>query len=292
MYFMRLASYTLVAVAAAIVPASAQQNFGHAFVSGIGTDSGVCNRLAPCRTFAYAVNQVPAGGQIFAIDTADYGPVTIAKTLTIAAADGVTAISNGVTIGAGANDVVNLRGLDIEGLQNGIEIDSGNVNLEHSTINGGATGIVVASAGRTTVSDTTITGSSTFGIIDQTSGSTVVLDRVSLSGTGTIAIRMDNSSLTMTDSTIVGWSYGLYVTSSAFVKRSVIAGSSTYGIFDLGTLYLDTTTITGCGTGVTATGPFNSYGNNNIVGNGTNITGAKTTVQPQAVRSGAHGPAR
>jgi hypothetical protein len=43
------------------------------FVSGKGTDSGACSLAAPCRTFAFALTQTAAGGEIDVLDPAGYG---------------------------------------------------------------------------------------------------------------------------------------------------------------------------------------------------------------------------
>ncbi|MDQ6701827.1 MAG: hypothetical protein M3Z96_01330 [Pseudomonadota bacterium] len=40
------------------------------FVSGKGTDSGACALAAPCRTFAFALTQTAAGGEIDVLDPA------------------------------------------------------------------------------------------------------------------------------------------------------------------------------------------------------------------------------
>ena len=95
------------------------------FVSGTGTDSGTCTRAAPCKTFAFALTQTAAGGEIDVLDPAGYGAVTITKAISIVndgvgvAAIGVSS-GNAITINAGANDSVHLRGLTIEGLGSGL----------------------------------------------------------------------------------------------------------------------------------------------------------------------------
>jgi hypothetical protein len=53
------------------------------FVSGKGTDSGACPVTAPCRSFAFALTQTAAGGEIDVLDPAGYGTVTIAKPISI-----------------------------------------------------------------------------------------------------------------------------------------------------------------------------------------------------------------
>jgi|ERR1700730_8531231 len=54
------------------------------YVSGKGTDSGNCSSPAnPCRRFQFAVDQTSPGGEVKALDPADYRPVTINKSISI-----------------------------------------------------------------------------------------------------------------------------------------------------------------------------------------------------------------
>jgi hypothetical protein len=98
-------------------PAEAGPN--RTFVSGTGTDSGTCARAAPRRTFAFALTQTAAGGEIGVLDPAGYDPVTITKAISIVNGGGLAAIGassgNAITINAGASDSVHLRGLTIDG---------------------------------------------------------------------------------------------------------------------------------------------------------------------------------
>jgi hypothetical protein len=128
-------------------------------VSGHGTDSGTCGLAAPCRTFAFALTQTAAGGEIDVLDPAGYGQVTITKAISILGngAAGINAASgNGVTINAGASDSVHLRGLTIEGLgsgANGILFNTGgNLAIENCVIRDfSGTGINIAPKGSAAV---------------------------------------------------------------------------------------------------------------------------------------------
>ena len=107
------------------------------WVSGTGSDANACSRTAPCQTFAGALGKTLAGGEINALDPGGFGPVTITKAITIDGGSefsGITAAGtvNGVTITAGASDVVILRNLTINGQTastpagaNGIKFTSG-----------------------------------------------------------------------------------------------------------------------------------------------------------------------
>jgi hypothetical protein len=102
------------------------------FVSGTGSDSSACGLATPCRTFAYALAQTAASGEIIVLSSAGYGPVTITQSVSIINTSnfaGVTVGSgNGITINAGTSDSVVLRGLTIDGGgagSNGIVLNSG-----------------------------------------------------------------------------------------------------------------------------------------------------------------------
>jgi len=91
------------------------------FVSGEGADSGGCTRAVPCRSFAYALTQTAAAGEITVLDSAGYGPVTITGSLTITnpggVEAGVTAVSGvtAITINTSEGANITLRGLTLDG---------------------------------------------------------------------------------------------------------------------------------------------------------------------------------
>jgi hypothetical protein len=104
------------------------------FVASYGNDANPCTFGSPCKTFQAAVNAVDAGGEVTAIDSAGFGPITITRAVTITSPDGVeagivaTAGGNAISISAGASDAVVLRGLTLDGggvAFNGIVFNSG-----------------------------------------------------------------------------------------------------------------------------------------------------------------------
>jgi hypothetical protein len=106
-------------LACGLSAASAQAGPNRTWVSGLGIDSGACTRAAPRKTFAFALTQTAAGGEIDVADPGGYGMVTITKAISIVndgagAATIGTSSGNGVTITAGAGDSVHLRGLTIQ----------------------------------------------------------------------------------------------------------------------------------------------------------------------------------
>ena len=102
------------------------------YVSGKGNDNNPCNVSQPCQTLKAALALTLAGGEIFVLDSANYGAVTISQAVSITAAGAGAGIlvtsGTAVVVSAGASDVVNLRGLVLDGGQTGstgIQFNSG-----------------------------------------------------------------------------------------------------------------------------------------------------------------------
>jgi hypothetical protein len=134
-----------------VAPAHAQR--ARVFVASYGSDSASCGGfLAPCRNFQQAVNNVLAGGEVTAIDSAGFGSLTINKGVSITSPNGVEAgvvtVSGGtgITINAPAGAAVNLQGLTIDGA------------------NGGSYGIVFSSGGSLTIKNSVIRNFANSGI--------------------------------------------------------------------------------------------------------------------------------
>ncbi len=138
----------------AVITTSAHAQATRTWVSGVGDDANPCSRTAPCKTFAGAISKTAAGGEINCIDPGGFGGVTITKAMTIDCLNTEAGVlvsgSNGITVNAGVNDVVVLRGLDIIGTAavpalNGIRFIAGAaLHVEKCTIreflSGGANG--------------------------------------------------------------------------------------------------------------------------------------------------------
>ena len=121
----KTASLLATTLAAFCFSVSAAQAAGipRAWVSGNGSNTVGCGApTAPCRSLQYVHdNIIAAGGEIDILDPAGYGAVTITKALSIVndgvGTAGVQATSGyAITVNAGPNDIVILRGLDIEGV--------------------------------------------------------------------------------------------------------------------------------------------------------------------------------
>src|ERR1700724_2395835 len=72
---------TLAFLVAFSTAASAQAT--RTWVSGVGDDVNPCSRTAPCKTFAGAISNTAAGGEINVLDPGGFGGVTITKAITL-----------------------------------------------------------------------------------------------------------------------------------------------------------------------------------------------------------------
>lgn len=267
------------------------------YVSGQGSDSNPCTAVSPCATFRAALAMTLAGGEIFVLNSADYGPVTINKAVSITsegAAAGILANSGaGITISAGASDVVNLRGLTIDGANTGaagIQFVSGkSLTIQKSIVrNFTNVGISFTPSASATlfISDAVVTGSTNTGIYIATSGTIKgVLHRVNVSGNGMGILAWGSGiSLAVTDAVASNNGYGIFAASSAVSIRNLSASGNSVGIAadQSAVVRVTQSTITGndTGWGASRNGQVQSYGNNNVGGN-TNDGTATMTVALQ-----------
>ena len=116
----------------------------HRFVSTTGNDANPCTSSLPCRSFTAGIAAATAHGKVVALDSGDYGPFTVTKSLTIEAAPGVHAgvavfSGAGVTVNTAApEDIVILKGLVIHssGGEDGINAFYGQVHIHKCTVSG------------------------------------------------------------------------------------------------------------------------------------------------------------
>lgn len=265
---------------------------GHAqatrtWVSGVGNDANPCSRTAPCKTFPGAISQTAAGGEIDVLDPGGFGAVTITKSITIAAEGSgeggiLVAGTNGIAVNAGPNDIVILRGLQIDGgppgsnSLAGVKFNTGaKLTIQNSSIrnftggspNGYGVSFTPSGASSLLISDTVISsnGSGTTGggiyVAPSGTGSAKVnLVRV-LSANNTIGIQATGQTKIMVDQTTVAnnSTNGIQVngTASVLLSNSVVTGNNV-GLFKGGN------------------GKIFSFGNNAISGNTTDGTPSST----------------
>jgi len=270
---------------------SASAGFGQVrtWVSPTGLDTNPCTREQPCRNFAAAITAVAAGGEVVALESAGYGPVTITKPVTIVAPAGVHAAvapttGNAITVSAADTDHVVLRNLYLnsQGASNGIDADTvAALYVESCMVSGFSTyGILfdpTTSRARLYVSDTAvrrsgITGVHVFGgtgiraTIDSvrlhqnstgvvvTSAEATIRDSVA-SGAGNLGFWASSGSKVMIENSVSASNgYGFYADGGVMtVTRCAATSNSSHGVFAFGsgtTIYVSDSTIAANATGV------------------------------------------
>jgi hypothetical protein len=178
-----------------------------------GSDSNPCTRAAPCLTFAAALAQTAAGGEIDVLDPGDFGAATITKAISIFAepeGNGGAVVApgtSGIVISAGSSDAINLRGLTFDGLGasglSGVVFNSGaRLRIENCLFQGFATagivfapGVGSAGAAQLSIDDTTIIGNATGIWIKPTGGiaAAVALDKVDIDNNNGDGLQVDGS---------------------------------------------------------------------------------------------------
>ena len=293
------------------VQASPAQAIPETWVASFG--GGVaCTRAAPCLTFAAAHTATDAGGTMKCVDAANFGAVTITKSITI----DCTGTNGGISVTAGtavtvnaANVVVMLRGLSIEGSGSasiGVGLINGkSLHMENCSINrfnsGNGAGIQFNPTGDAElyVTDSTIgeNGVGIFGggvlVQPAGSGSTFgTLNRVTLNRnsngivaaggntTGAIVVEVRDSSVSRSTS------HGIFASSDGS-QAAIIADRTTStfnggdGIRAFGAggiVHIGSSTVRGNAGGLIAAsgGQIFSYQNNQTAGNV--VEGAPTSV--------------
>jgi hypothetical protein len=279
----------------ASAPAHAQAT--RTWVSGVGDDANPCSRTAPCKTFAGAISKTSAAGEINCLDPGGFGAITITKAITLNCSATLGSIlvagTNGVSISAGVNDLVVLRGLQITGIV--------------GTATAGLVGVKINTAKTVSIEDCVITQFGQQGIVDaRTGGGTKLMIRntvvshntaagIVLAAAATNNVEIENSS-SINNLVGIAAATGNNVT----VKRTVLSNNGTGVEADSGAnVTVDDSAISGNGTGVQATasnirlsnsdinfsttngmaGSPTSYGNNRVFGNaGTTATTAAGTA--------------
>jgi hypothetical protein len=229
------------------VPASAQ--VARTFVSAGGSDSNNCANVAtPCRHFQTAVTATAPGGEVVALDPANYGSMTINHQITINGQGwAYVAPQNGgnaITITAGSSDNVTIHGVVLDGVG----------------ATGGTNGIVFISGGSLTVTDCVLQNFGSTGVESTGNG---IWMRPSV---GTVSFVITNT--IVLNNGYAGISYlplSGTATANGVIDHVVVTNSGAYGI----------AVYTGSGGGSTAVAISNgivSQSNNPGTGTGINIS--------------------
>jgi len=271
------------------------------WVSGVGDDANPCSRTAPCKTWAGAISKTAPCGEIDALDPGGFGAVTITKSITL---DGtgtfasiLASLTTGIIINATNTDVITIRGVSINGFCNGIRginiLQAKTVNIEDCVI------FRFAGDG--------ITSTDNNGL-KLNVRNTVIRDNTG-DGINMIAAAANRANVTLDKVSLNGNANGLHAKSGVVVSamECVFAGNSAAGVFadntvasSFAVVRVQRSQVTGNNVGVQAGsgagvassvvelsqnvitshlsngvlvstgGTVETFGNNDIQGNGTN----------------------
>jgi parallel beta helix pectate lyase-like protein len=285
-------------VAVLFALAASAQALPVTFVSGTGSNANPCTFTLPCRTFSVALGVTNPGGELVVLSPAVYGTATITQSVSITAAPGVYAgvvvpAGNGITINAGANDVVVLRGLSFLGVGGlrGISVNSvGALHVENVVMSGFVNqGLAFLSPGKLFVKDTIARDNGAAGIdIGSAQGqATASLDHVRLEHnafSGLIA--HTRAKVVVRDSVAAGNAQGGFIRGGVAggeltVDRCTANHNTLFGIAAVqGLARVTDSTVIDNGTGlqVGAGGTIETRGNNTVQGNGVDVSGVLTPI--------------
>jgi hypothetical protein len=295
----------VVAVLVCLQPAAPAQaaSASRTFLSAAGSDSNNCINVAtPCRHLATAYAATLPNGEIYVLDPANYGSLTITHGVSIEghgwASIAPVSGSPAITINANTGDKINIIGVVLDGTAltdtTGIQFLSGGILTVRDSVirNFFLSGIAfepnTSSLTQLFVSNTFISdnGGSGIGVVPTGSGTVggaiSHVEMTNNSGSGLI-VQTSTATIkfTVRDSESAENSGGIDANSngatpvSIMVRNSMIANNSISGLQASGTgaiIRVTRSTITGNASGWIApmSGIVSSYGDNNIDGN-TNI---------------------
>jgi hypothetical protein len=293
-----------VSVFVCLLPAApAQTQAARTFVSAAGSDSNNCiNAATPCRHLAAAYAATAANGEIYVLDPANYGALTITGPVSIEGHGWASIAPPGsntaaITINANPGDKINIIGVMLDGaaiaLTTGILFNSGgSLNVRDSVIRNFTLDGIFFQPNSSTLSQLFVSntvasdnGGDGIGINPSGSGTTNgVLSRVTMEHNGARGLGVQTFSqtinVTVNDSVSAGnFNSGILCSSNGdgspvnvLVRASTIANNRWAGLEadnPGSTILVARSTITGNGLGwsTQSHGVVTSYGDNNIDGN-------------------------
>ncbi len=285
------------------------------YVAISGSDTNVasnCSNAAPCREINAALTVTDAGGEIVVLNSGDYQPATLNKSVAVVAAPGVHA---GIPVSAGTGIAINtpgvnvvLHGLSIVGAGGSVGIgmfDGSKLAVERCVISGfRSAGLVVAAPVQVSVNDSIFRDHGTGGLrLSNGARGEIARSKFLGNGYGGIVIESAQPGTTtrasVSQSIVMGikdgadWgisaeSYGVTSTVQVEVMRSTITNTSK-GVVAYSTsggsatTVLNRSRVSGNTTGIEQLGAgaiLRSRGNNAVQGNGANSSGTITPLAP------------
>jgi hypothetical protein len=308
----KLASIGLAAALTAILPAVPAQaaQVARTFLSAAGSDSNNCaNVTTPCRHLAVAFAATAVDGEIYVLDPANYGSLTITHAVSIEG-HGWASIAppsggNAITINAGPTDKINIIGVVLDGTAlattNGIQLfTGGSLTVRDSVIRNfsgygiyiGALNPLALLVSNTLISDissntnpngSVYIGGTVTGVFDHVEVENGLHNGIILNGVSSFAVNFTISNSIIAKhggDGIVCFSQNSTPT-VLLVQNSTIAHNAASGLNAMGTgaaLRVTKSAITDNGTGFATSsgGILESFGDNALRGNTTD--GAPTTT--------------
>jgi len=268
-----------------------------------GSDANTCNVSFPCKTFAGALLKVAAGGEIIAVDSGDYGVVTINKGVRISAAPGVYAgvhasgVTAAIVVAAAASDSVSLSGLTITSTNTaGISFTSGGtLEIDRCVVDGASNGVNFADPGQLFVKDSTFRNCTLNAVLVAPSpgNATASIDRCRFEGNTSGVRAMDGVSAVLRDSVLSGQDGDAITTlaQTSGVKSSIdvvscvvmggfrgVVSSAQNGGIATARVSGSTVTANTIGLAQVGAGSLQSLGDNVVKGNTTDKSGTVTIV--------------
>jgi hypothetical protein len=284
----------------------AQAAAARTFVSAAGSDSNNCTNVAtPCRHLAAAYAATAANGEIYVLDPANYGSLTITGPVSIEghgwASIAPVSLSPAITINANTGDKINIIGVVLDGTALsgtiGIQFNGGgSLTVRDSVIRNFTSGGIIFLQNSSTMSQLYVThtlvsdnGGNGISFLSNGSGAmSGVLSHVDMENNGSSGLFINNgvSPITVSVSDSVSANNagdGVFASSSGgtainiFVRNSKIANNGVNGLQANGTgtnVLVTRSTITGNNVGWLdfSGGAVVSYADNNIDGNGSTNT--------------------
>ena len=280
-----------------LAAASAMAQNNRSFVATFGSDANNCSQGNECRSFARAITQTNAGGEIIALDSGGFGIFTVDKSLTIVAPEGVNAAVTALTgIAIKVNAVgatVVLRGLDVNGLGASDGIAATNFSallIENCVVNGFSHNGIASSPSsfaETYIQDCVVRSNAENGV--EVGGTQIaIVERTALVNNGNIGLVVTAAGGRVTARESVasgGAGDGFSALAGELTLEECVASGNNIGVnVFLGTIRVSNCTITNNN----HAGLFNNSGgtlvsrlNNTIAGNSTNVSGTVTPLSGQ-----------
>jgi hypothetical protein len=289
------------------VSQAAHSQATRSWVSVNGNDGNDCSRATPCRTLSGALAKTSTGGEIDVLDSGDFGSVTLNKSISVVTPGVLGGIQVGtgtaITINAGANDKIVLRGLSIDGLGTGdkgvLFTAGGSLYIENCTINNFLYGVYFVptnGSGKLFIMDTVVRNNSTAGVwLIATTGPGFVatIDGLRSENNG-VGLRADSLGVVTVRNSVSagnGWAGftaytppGFSGAVRMFIENSVSTHNGTIGVQSNGsgaTVTISNVVVTDNQTGLGAlnSGSIVSFGNNKIQNNTTDGAPTQTILQ-------------